>query len=651
MLFAVDISAQSSLGLTGLWSDFGGTGKSMNGLESGPAPNLNLKDWGLTLSYGGEKNSSVSSTLYMAALSKKIGGNLFYIRYTPGYQKSFVFNSSESILLSDSSSQPLDSKFSYKESFGLGYSYGITKNLRAGFSLRYFTQQFDQDNVRPVFSDTVYLVRESSSYKADFWRGEVGLTYMPADYLLLSVSSINLFNVAENSVDPDVSRFELKQNKGVMIGASASLLHGLSLNLIYETTDALQTGLNYEFNALGGNAGIGITAFHDKYQTPYIAGIIPAVYFSYGMFDVTLSAVSYLSKRSGPKNFTDFEDRGIRNVINNQYSYNKAVLTFGITLNTVRDRLVKFLDINVLNEIYPTLADNYFNKPFATGKVVNLTDRSVTVKPMSRIEGIEKEFIQSPTVVIGPKDTADVPFYTTLPDNYNKTKAEISYVDFHLNANSDDIDDKLQKPVLIQGRNAWDGNVTNLKYFIKKGYDFSMSYSRKILSEYKTKLDTLPYVISNFYKAKILFNSFIGNMVYTSDPRASADYVQFPGETIKLRGGDCDDLSVLYSSLLESVGIQTALVDYKPEGGDIGHVNVLVNTGLNPEQAGLITANESKYFIRKDENGKDEVWICVETTTLTNFNEAWDQGASKFDGDALTDLGLAKGRVNIVDIF
>ena len=651
MLFTVNILAQSSLGLSGYWSDFSGSGNPVNGLESGPAPNLNLKDWRLSLSYGGERASSVSSTLYLASLSKRIGGNLFFVRYTPGYQKSFVFNNSESIILSDSSSQPLDSKFTYKESFGLGYSYGITNNLRAGFSLRYFTQQFDQDNVRPVFSDSVYLVRESSSYKADYWRGEFGFTYMPADYLLLSVSSINLFNVAENSVDPDVSRFEMRQDKGAMIGASVAPLSGLSFNLIYETTSALQTGLNFEFNALGGNAGVGVTAFHDKLQSPYIAGIIPAVYFSYGMFDVTLSAVKYFSSRSGPRNFTEFEDEGIRNVLNNQYSYDKAVITFGFTLNTVRDQLVKFLDINVLNEIYPTLSDNYFNKPFATGKVVNLTDHPVIVKPMSRIDGVEKEFIQSPPVTIGPRDTADVPFFTSLPDDYKKTKAEISYVDFHLNTNSDDTDDRLQKPVLIQGRNAWDGNVINLRYFIKKGYDFSMSYSRKILSEYKTRLDTLPYVISNFYKAKILFNSFIGNMIYTSDPRASADYVQFPGETVKLRGGDCDDLSVLYSSLLESVGIQTALVDYKPEGGEIGHVNVLVNTGLSPDQARLITANDSKYFIRKNERGKDEVWICVETTTLTNFDEAWDQGTSKFNGDALNNLGLAKGRVNIVDVF
>ena len=36
--------------------------------------------------------------------------------------------------------------------------------------------------------------------------------------------------------------------------------------------------------------------------------------------------------------------------------------------------------------------------------------------------------------------------------------------------------------------------------------------------------------------------------------------------TIVLKGGDCDDLSVAFCSLLESVGIQTALVDYQGNG-------------------------------------------------------------------------------------
>lgn len=63
------------------------------------------------------------------------------------------------------------------------------------------------------------------------------------------------------------------------------------------------------------------------------------------------------------------------------------------------------------------------------------------------------------------------------------------------------------------------------------------------------------------------------------------------------------------------------MVDYKP-GSGIGHVNVIVNTELFPEQASLITKNDDKYLIRKNGKGVDQVWIVVETTSLSNFNSA-----------------------------
>ena len=189
----------------------------------------------------------------------------------------------------------------------------------------------------------------------------------------------------------------------------------------------------------------------------------------------------------------------------------------------------------------------------------------------------------------------------------------------------------------------------NLRYFVNKDLNYSMAYSKGVLSNYKKELDTMSYQLSNFYKAKFIFNECIKKIVYSSDPKASADYVQFPKETMELKGGDCDDLSVLYSSFLESIGIQTAFVDYKP-GNGIGHVNVMLNTELSPGQAGLITKNDNKYLIRKNEKGISQVWIVIETTSLTNFDSAWDIGMAKFNKDAIDNLGLAKGKVAIVDI-
>jgi hypothetical protein len=102
--------------------------------------------------------------------------------------------------------------------------------------------------------------------------------------------------------------------------------------------------------------------------------------------------------------------------------------------------------------------------------------------------------------------------------------------------------------------------------------------------------------------------------------------------------------------LLESVGIETALVDYKSDG-EIRHVNILFNTQLSPSQAKFITNNDSKYFVRKNEQENDEIWIPIETTSLTDFDEAWNVGVEKFNREALIKMGLASGKVEIIDVY
>ncbi len=51
----------------------------------------------------------------------------------------------------------------------------------------------------------------------------------------------------------------------------------------------------------------------------------------------------------------------------------------------------------------------------------------------------------------------------------------------------------------------------------------------------------------------------VKNYNYYSDPR-SEEYIQPVNETINIRGGDCEDLTILLNSLLESIGINTYFV-------------------------------------------------------------------------------------------
>ena len=111
---------------------------------------------------------------------------------------------------------------------------------------------------------------------------------------------------------------------------------------------------------------------------------------------------------------------------------------------------------------------------------------------------------------------------------------------------------------------------------------------------------------------------------------ASIDFLQFPYQTLMYRGGDCDDLSILVCSLLESIGIKTAFITIP------GHIYMAFDSGL--------TLNEAQnYFINLDEfivDG-DRVWVPLEITLSDEgFNKAWRKGAWEWTTASRTDSAM-----------
>lgn len=106
----------------------------------------------------------------------------------------------------------------------------------------------------------------------------------------------------------------------------------------------------------------------------------------------------------------------------------------------------------------------------------------------------------------------------------------------------------------------------------------------------------------------------------TSGNAKTVDFLQFPNQTLAYRAGDCDDLSVLYCALLESVGIATAFVTTP------GHIYVAFDTGLTPENASKMFMDPGDLIIRDG-----TVWIPVEITIIKDgFVRAWEVGAKQW---------------------
>jgi tetratricopeptide (TPR) repeat protein len=117
---------------------------------------------------------------------------------------------------------------------------------------------------------------------------------------------------------------------------------------------------------------------------------------------------------------------------------------------------------------------------------------------------------------------------------------------------------------------------------------------------------------------------------YSVDPKAppdrlsknaaALDTVSYPQESLVNGSGDCDDLTVLYCALLESVGAQTAFITTP------GHIYAAVRLDLDASQAAGAFTRVQDLIVREK-----AVWLPVEVTMVGDrFLDAWRRGAEEW---------------------
>ena len=269
---------------------------------------------------------------------------------------------------------------------------------------------------------------------------------------------------------------------------------------------------------------------------------------------------------------------------------------------------------------------------------------------IKRFTGRQKE---SGFIEIAKGETEDIPIHVFLgPELLDISTRESAALDLVVEARAGV---KLKKTIsanlMLHSRNAWDGQINKLSYFVTPESD-SMQVIRHKISEQVP--DTLPDYEVKMAFARKTFDCMVDRSIrYQSDPNIpfyQDDRVQFADNTLSLGTGDCDDLVVLYASMLESLGIQTAFVDVRDPEKSMAHVYLMFDTGISPENGNLISNNEKRYVIR-ERRGKSTIWIPVETTQVhQSFDDAWKQGALEYLNEGVLRDGLVQGWMSIVDV-
>ena len=112
--------------------------------------------------------------------------------------------------------------------------------------------------------------------------------------------------------------------------------------------------------------------------------------------------------------------------------------------------------------------------------------------------------------------------------------------------------------------------------------------------------------------------------VEKSADESAVDYLQFPHQTLFYRGGDCDDLSILFTALLESVGVRTAFITIP------GHIFMAFKLQMSEAEARAAFFDPSLLIFRDG-----EAWVPVEITMVKEgFVKAWRIGAKEWADNA-----------------
>ncbi len=140
-----------------------------------------------------------------------------------------------------------------------------------------------------------------------------------------------------------------------------------------------------------------------------------------------------------------------------------------------------------------------------------------------------------------------------------------------------------------------------------------------------------PAVDENLQKGMVLFEAVKAYGIrYEVDPstpfaelsgqKTAVDFLQFPRQTLHYSNGDCDDLTSLYTALLEAVGVETAVITIP------GHIYGAFALKTSPDEA-------RRTFSRPDELiiTDNKVWVPVEITLFQEtFEKAWQTGAKEY---------------------
>jgi len=289
---------------------------------------------------------------------------------------------------------------------------------------------------------------------------------------------------------------------------------------------------------------------------------------------------------------------------------------------------VKIGDVDI-EPLFPAYRMQYTRKSIGTAKLENTSEKPISAQVRLFIpSAMENPTELESEIVIAPgAETVDL--MAVFDEKFNdwpknrmvSAEIAIAYTDASRTRRS-----TKQLPVTIYKRNAMQWHDIGAAAGFVISDDESVSkFASDVLLSHADQIKAAPKAMRVFRRSMLLFDALSqhgiryqldANTPYIerSGERLVVDSIQYPAEFLEKRTGDCDDCTVLYCSLLENVGIPTALVDAP------GHIFMAFDTGISVFDAESIGLTRDRYLVRNS-----NIWIPVEVTLFGEpFQKAWD---------------------------
>jgi hypothetical protein len=180
----------------------------------------------------------------------------------------------------------------------------------------------------------------------------------------------------------------------------------------------------------------------------------------------------------------------------------------------------------------------------------------------------------------------------------------------------------------VLDRNAitWDDD-RKAAAFISAKDPSALAFAKSVASSTRDFLS--PAVNANLQAAMAVHEALrVQGLTYVKDPSSAletnnkqvVDFILYPQQTLGYNSGKCGDLTALYCSLMEAVGVTTALITVP------GHIFMAVDLEMEPDQATHTFLNPDDLIVRDG-----TVWLPIETTMRKEgFVQAWQEGAREW---------------------